>query len=407
MSETGNDLVSNTMTTKQTTPPLANFQPFPRNSVNLITGPTSIGKTYFVTQLLKHPHLYFQGHINRIIIILCNDRIQHLEFESSFPVAQISIKDFNPEDLEQNDLVVIDDLQAITEIIRLTISVCAHHYNLASLFVITHSLLGNSHFELLNLCHRVFLFMKSRANVRLVKYIISNFYQDPDIQTSLKSIITFCQRQGQVLALELNPLASSEQENLQLIGFSHLTNLHTAGYFLIYIAPQASMDYEEAHTLTTSLDPEHAHHIDLDFEGLPSNALVVVPAITVKQSQLKSKGNETLCSEAEQWNETVDEIEEQINDTFKPNRLKNIKVLTKAILRRKDICLYKDGRFFHKKGRPKTKVNLLDFVGTATRRAMDSDNTSTHEWKLFSMYAKEFTQKGIYKGIIQNKLLLV
>jgi len=392
------------MTSKQTTPPLANFQPFPRNSVNLITGPTSIGKTYFVTQLLKHPHLYFQGPVTRIIIILCNDRIQHLEFESTIPVAQISIKDFNPEDLEQNDLVVIDDLQAITELVRLTISVCAHHYNLASLFVITHSLLGNSNFELLNLCHRVFLFLKSRANVRLIKYIISNFYQDPDIQSSLKSIITFCQRQGQVLALELNPLASTHQDNLQLVGFSHLTNLHSAGYFLVYLAPQASMDYEEAHTSTTSLDSEQAQHIDLDFEGLPSNALVVVPATSVKQSQQKV---ESVCSEADQWNETVDEIEEQINDTFKPNRLKNIKALTKAILRRKDICLYKDGKFFHKKGMPKTKVNLLDFVGTATRRAMNSDITSTPEWRLFSMYAKEFKDKGIYKGIIQNKLLLV
>jgi len=388
------------MTSKETTP--ASFQPFPRNSVNLVTGPTSIGKTYFVTQLLQHPDLYFQGPINRIIIILCNDRIQHLEFESAIPVAQFSLHNFNPEDLEENDLVVIDDLQAITELVRLTISVCAHHYNLASLFVVTHSLLGNSHFELLNLCHRVFLFMRSSANVRLVKYIVSNFYQDPEVQASLKDIITFCQRQGQVLALELNPLASSSSD-LQLIGFSHLTNLQTLGYFYIYIFPQASMDYSELHQ-NRMVDSHLAQQIDVT--DLPSNALVVVPASAVKQSQTQKK-QESTCSDEDQWNETVENIEEQINDNFKPARLKSIKVLTKEILKRKDICLYKDGRFFHKKGRPNTKVNLLDFVGTATRRGMDSDDTNSNEWRLFSMYAKEFARKGIYKGVIQNKLLLV
>jgi len=379
----------------------SHFQPFPKNSVNLVTGPTSIGKTYFVTQLLSHHNLYFQSPVNRILIILCNDRIQPVNFESEIQVEQIPIADFDPEHLEEHDLVVIDDLQAITENIRLTISVCAHHYNLASLFIITHSVLGNSHFELLNLCHRVFLFLRSRANVRLVKYIISNFYQDPEVQQSLKNIITFCQRKGEVLALELNPIASYASD-IQLIGFSHLTLLHSAGYFLLYTPPQVSMDYEEEHS-HSRVDSELAQHIDL--EDLPQNTLIVVPASSVKASQKHS--TKEMCSDEQQWTNTTEEIEEMINENFKQSRWKNIKILAKEILKREDLCVYTNGRYFHKKGKPKTKVNMLDFLGTATRQVMKGEKTDTPEYKLFGMYARMFLDKGIRTTVIQNKKLLV
>lgn len=48
------------------------FVPFLRNSVNVIVGPTHIGKTFFVTKLLNHYKVFFPGPVSRILIILCN-----------------------------------------------------------------------------------------------------------------------------------------------------------------------------------------------------------------------------------------------------------------------------------------------------------------------------------------------
>ena len=242
---------------------LSSFNPFPRNSVNLVSGPTSSGKTFFVSRLLENYKVYFQGPVERIVVVLCNERIPNLslnlnsEEEETF-IIQVPLKDFDPEQLKENDLVVIDDLQALTDVVRLTISVCAHHYNLASLFIITHSLLGNrNNFELLSLCHRIFLFLKGTANARLFKYLNGNFYQDPDIQQALRDIVPFCQRNNQVLGLELNPLASNstDTKKINVLGFSHLPSLVSKGYFIIYTTSHLAMEYDK-----------HANHIRVEPE---------------------------------------------------------------------------------------------------------------------------------------------
>ena len=129
------------MDVKLNTPTIINL--FPRHSVNLITGPTNIGKTYYVTQLIQRYSYYFQAPIDRVVIIVCNDRIQPLELSEEVPLSieYILWSDFTVDQLCENDLVVIDDLQDLSPTLKETISVCAHHFNLAALFVITHSCL--------------------------------------------------------------------------------------------------------------------------------------------------------------------------------------------------------------------------------------------------------------------------
>src|SRR5574343_196635 len=57
-------------------PKLLHYKPFPRNSVNLVTGPTSVGKTRFITHLFNHFPVYFQPPVNRILVVQCNGRMQ-------------------------------------------------------------------------------------------------------------------------------------------------------------------------------------------------------------------------------------------------------------------------------------------------------------------------------------------
>ena len=413
------------MSLKVDTSNLSNFNPFPRNSVNLITGPTSSGKTYFVSRLLENYRVYFQGPVDRIVVVLCNDRIQNLnlnlnpeertreeEEEEEDPllplILQVPLADFDPDQLQENDLVVIDDLQALTDVVRLTISVCAHHYNLVSLFIITHSLLGNKrHFELLSLCHRIFLFLKGTANVRLFKYLTSNFYQDPEIQQALKDIIPFCQKTNQVLGLELNPLASNSTDTrrINVLGFSHLPSLVSKGYFIIYTTSHLAMEYEEQ-TNPYRVDQELASDfVEENSRQLPKYSLVVVSASSVIASHMPSEeeGSKSKCSAHQQWIETLEEIEELIESNFKPSRWHALKSLAKEILKNKNWCVYTDGRYFHVKGRPKTKVPLLDFLGEVTKQVFGSDKTEKPEYKKFRPYVRELRARGVSSTLLRNK----
>lgn len=399
------------MPSKQTTP--CEFHPFPRNSVNLVTGPTSSGKTYFVTQLLNHYRRYFLGPVDRIVVILCNERIQQLslepdaEGEAPPEVIQIPLGEFDPDFLQENDLVVIDDLQALTEVVRLSVSVCAHHYNLASLFIVTHSLLGNKrHFELLTLCHRVFLFLKGTANVRLFKYLNSNFFQDPDIQQALKEIVPFCQRQNQVLCLELNPLASASSDRLGVLGFSHLPSLVTSGYFVLYTTKEKAMEYSEEYA-HSRVEPDLAGRFSSQEEltSLPPSALVVVPATSVLASLPETPMGEqdAKCSDRQQWQDTLEEIEELIESNFVRTRWMVLKNLAKELLKIKSNCFYTDGRHFHKRGKP--KVPLLDFLGTVSRQATINESVEKPEFKLYRPYVRELRSRGVSSTLLRNKLI--
>lgn len=385
----------------------APFTPFPRHSVNLLTGPTSIGKTTYITNIIENRHIYFQTPINRILIVLCNSRVQEVPLQSDLdiPVEQIPLSQYEPDTLQEHDLVVIDDIQKVTEAIRLTISVCAHHYNLASLFVVTHSLLNHSNFELLSLCHRVFLFLRASSNTRLSKYILSNFFQEPEVKLALTSIINFCIKEEEVLALELNAPASTINDKLKYIAFSHLTNLASNGFCYIYPNPQALMDYNDAHT-HLRVEPELAGNFTED--SIPRFALVAVPTKSIIASKLAppiSEDEHPKCSRQEQWRNTVDEIEELIESNFKTSRWTNCKALVTEILRNKKFCVFTDGRYFQLIGRPDTRVALLEFLGVATRPAHRNELSNTHKYKIFKKHAQEIREFGSLPSLIKNKLL--
>ena len=393
------------------------FEPFPRNSVNLIVGPTHIGKTFFVTQLLNNYKLYFPSPVHRIVIVLCNERVQPLDFNPNLGVAikQIPLSEFVPDELQEHVLVVIDDLQSLTEPIRLTISVCAHHYNLVSLFVITHNLLGNSNFELVNYCHRLFLFMSASSNARQLLYIINHFYHDVEIKAYLKSVFSFCQKEKEVLALELNPLAGKNNSNNKknkhsqvVLAFSHLTTLATKGYCLLYPYPHWAKDYIKtfSHSVATNMSQVFAHE---DVTSYPSPTLVAVPLNDVvdgKKRESEKKETTIQCSEKMQWEETNREIEENIESYFPPPRWQKIKNLAKEILRHPQFCVKTDGKTFHLKDRPRTEVSMIDFLAVVTRRAAPMEQNRDPIWKLYSLHVDALLKNNAPKDLFKNKLLM-
>jgi hypothetical protein len=386
------------------------YSPFPRNSVNVIVGPTHIGKTYFVTKLISNYKLFFAPPVKRILIVLCNVRVQPIEFdrELDVPVEQIPLSEFVPDNLEPHDLVVLDDLQVLSEPIRLTITVCAHHYNLAALFVITHSVLGNANFELLNYCHRLFSFMGASANVRQIKYIINSYYHDTEIKQYLKSVCSFCEKTKEVLALELNPLANNNAQRQVVLAFSHLTSLLDKGYFLLYPYPHWGKEYSKTFKGSVTTKMSDSFTMTDDSFQYPDPMLVAVPVNTVLQAKtvLVADKKERQCSDQKQWEETIREIEDNIESYFPPARWQKIKNLAKEILRNSQFCVKTDGKTFHLKERPRTEVSMIDFLAVATRRAGPIETRRDPMWKIYSLHVDTLLKNNAPKDLFKNKLLV-
>lgn len=394
------------------TPPLLEHTIFPRNSVNLVVGPTHIGKTFFVNKLLNNYKLYFNGPVGRILIVLCNDRVQPLALElaaaDEVEVEQIPLSEFVPYNLEANDLVVIDDLQIVTPAIRETITVGAHHYNLVSLFVITHDLVGNANFELVRKCHRLFLFMSANANTRQINHIINYFYHDIEIKKYLKTVASFCQQEREVLALELNPITSSSSSSSQnsqvILALSHIGCLLTKGYYLLYPFPHWGQTY------TAQIGANYSvQGIELPpTANMPESTLVAVPVSAVVKAKAAAAAAKTepKCMDKVQWEETNREIEENIESYFPPQKWQKIKNLAKEILRNKQFCVKTDGKTFHLVNKPKTEVSLIDFLAVATRRAAPMEQERDPTWRVFAMHVDTLLKNNAPKDLFKNKLLM-
>jgi enamine deaminase RidA (YjgF/YER057c/UK114 family) len=210
------------------------------------------------------------------------------------------------------------------------------------------------------------------------------------------------------LGLELNPLASNStnSQKINVLGFSHLPSLVSKGYFIIYTTSNLAMDYEES-TNHYRIDQEVASDFaEENSQQLPKYSLVVVSASSVISSQKPKEDEEgrgTKCSAQEQWNQTMEEIEELIESNFKPSRWHALKSLAKEILKNKNWCVYVDGRYFHVKGKPKTKVPLLDFLGEVTKQVFGSDKTEKPEYKKFRLYVRELRARGVSSTLLRNK----
>jgi hypothetical protein len=133
------------------------FNPFPRASSTLITAPSFSGKSLFLKNIIERQDLYFRDRIDRVVILNCNPRVsfytlqQRPECNRPLPVVQEYLVDeFNFDSLQDTDLCIVEDLQSLTDEIRLLLTALCHHANLVHLFLVAHGVLGQ---KTLSYCH--------------------------------------------------------------------------------------------------------------------------------------------------------------------------------------------------------------------------------------------------------------
>ena len=80
----------------------------------LLVGPSYIGKSYLLKQLLEHQHLFFENVVERVLVINCRPKIEFYELQAKeksprpLPkVEQMLWSDSNLDMLEAGDVVIV------------------------------------------------------------------------------------------------------------------------------------------------------------------------------------------------------------------------------------------------------------------------------------------------------------
>ena len=414
------------------------FHPFPAASSTLIVAPPYTGKSYFVKQVLERQELYFEKPVSRVIVINCDERVKFYELEqppSSFdeprplPTVEQYVWDtFDSSGLSEGDVVLVDDLQVITPRVRELITALTHHCFLGHLFVICHGVLGTRMYELLSYVHRVCLFTASTAVVRLGLYIIQRFYVDVELKDFLKRIVGICERQQEILLLEINNLPGNVQP--YHVALSHLAKLRDpeAPFAMAYSYPSKAGLYEKlakekriarvTPRLLEALPPK---------EFLPQGSFVILTPSSVQELRHEDdrrrgdgdrEGNDEaeeeedcLKKQTEEWNDAVQELEMRIEDFVDPKGGKWLlaKNLLKEILRNSGICILDNRKEMMLENSARTRTSILDFIVNCIRRAGPTESETrgtSKEYGIYRLYVDSLLQNLCPKTLFKNKILL-
>ncbi len=433
--------VSQTMSLDETThPPRQYFCPFPTASSTLIVAPPYTGKSYFVKQVLESQEFYFERPVEKVVVINCDERVKFYELEDppgSFAderrplpkVEQCVWDTFDSESLREGDVVLVDDLQVITPRVRELITALTHHCCLGHLFVVCHGVLGTRMYELLSYVHRVCLFTASTAVVRLGLFIVQRFYVDTELKEFLKSVIAICERQQEILVLEINNLPGNVQP--YHVALSHLAQLRNpeASFAMAYSYPSRSGLYEKLarEKRIARLAPKLLEALPAK-DHLPPGSFVILNPSNVQQLRDEaaafrdnggdnedggeSEGSEDcLKKQTEEWNDAVAELEMRIEDFVDPKGGKWLlaKNLLKEILRNSNICILDNRKEMMLENNERTRVSILDFVTNCIRRAGPNEDEShgdSREYEIYRLYVRSLLRNLCPKSLFKNKILL-
>ena len=311
------------------------FEPFPKNSSTLLVAPSKTGKSWFLKVILENQELYFRNLITRVLVINCDPRIEFHELEETpekrngvaeLPeVVQCTWDTYDPQDLSEGDVVIIDDLEEFNAQARDLVNKYAHHLNLAHVFVVTHAVLSQKNFGLLNFVHRVLLFLQSSAVSRLASYIEQTFFRDAELKEFIKKIVAVCERQKQPLLLEISSLPNNIAP--LHVACSHLLSLtdKSCSFAVVYPHPSHFEMYRDLslspkddrgnpQLLQGILNPEklplpknliEGSFVLLNAEGLSSLS---------KSAEVSSEADATCLDMEQKWNDTVAEMEQKIEN---------------------------------------------------------------------------------------------
>lgn len=417
------------------------FRPFPRQTSTLVAGPSFLGKSTYVRKLIEYQHLFFQDRVSRVVVVNCNDAVTFCPLEepkddSPFrrPLAELvqrTWEDFELEELDTGDVLVIDDLQRVTERVREIVTAATHHLALGHCFLICHSVLGSKQYELLNLVHRIALFCSSTSVANLASYVLSTRILDPELKVQLKQALGAAQRSREVLVLELSSLPESIQP--YHVASSHLLRLlePKSGFALVYPYPARAEMFQEFSESFEDVEPrsreEAAKNLPGPEEFVAGSFLVLRPeqvaSLKKRAKSARKAGDkqeeEDLAAEAEagkcldkreeEWNSTVLRMERDLENFLPAKQWRAAKSLLYEILHSPKMCLLHDGRRIKLHGNGGAVASAVDFISTATRRDAPAEKRSkgqTLEYKNYRQFTSALLSAHAPRTIFKNRLVL-
>ena len=382
---------------------------FPQCSVNLISCSSNSGKTRFLTKVIDHREKFFQNPetLRCILYVNCNQRdwtIQHpwtTNNQETLEIVSLALDEFSNLDtlLEPNDLLVLDDLLQLDDSVQFIIKYGAHHYQLASVFVVTQSCLGSPLYSLIRSVHNLVLLFGNSATTRLAQHLVQSFYLCTDTKAYLKSIFGLAEKKQDIVVLKLNGVASYRPHSkiLALTGVEHLFN---SSYCFAY----PELHYLEAMNQNTV--GYSAQTSSLEGERL-QEAFVLLPASRVQTEPTKLVDtNEPDClkDKQKQWNDMALFLETEIENTFPFKKWNAAKNLAREILRCNELCISGDFRTVFIRDRPKFNFTIVDFLSAASRKPGPSE--SIDKVALYRPLVLVLLKHHVPHAFFVNKLML-
>jgi len=380
------------------------YVPFPSHSVNVITGSTNSGKTHLMLHILKNKEDYFQTVPVKTIVVLCNNLVSGEEYEEA-GAEVISFVDFDiDEHLQPETLLIFEDVQNLARNISDCINIHAHHSNLSSVFVIVQGILGNDDlFRLLSLTHRIILFYCSSVCTRLSNYLNSYFFQNQELKDYIKQIRQYSEGKKNILLLELNQIQGKNKTKfLAISGLGNTSKMSPPVYFPHFRDKKAYKDqYGDNEALIEADDDDDE---DSDDEKFPGGGYVLVPSENVRKRKRSSKGKPGSAeSDMEQrWNNTLREMEQDIESSMPSKKWQIGKNILRAIMKTKKLCVSADGKVMFIKDQPKTAIPILDYIIAASRSAGPEEVAD----KLYIQYTRLLLSSNTPSAFFKNKSLL-
>jgi len=379
---------------------------FPPNSVNVISAPTSSGKTHLVLQILKNRQLYFPREFTSVIVVQCNSNVDCSVYneaatEAGLDLQIFSLEEFDVEEyLSEKSLLIFEDVQFVNNKITSCVNVHAHHFDLESVFIVCQSLIGTQDlFRLISLAHRVVLFFSTGSARRSSGYIVSQFFQDNEIKLYLKEIESYAGRNGNILLLEVNQLnGKNRTKYLAISGLENMSDLtmKPVTYFPHY---NQKRKFEEAFG-------DNETEVDFDPDDLLDTSFLLVPARNVRKRSNGGEGGSAGGRGADKksrWTMMSESLKEAIEMSTTAKKRFPMTVMVRSILSVPFFELTENGSHFQLEDQPATKVNTLDFAALATRQSGPGEKKFD---PLFVRMTKMMLAKGVPATYFKNKALV-
>jgi len=405
-----------------------NFQtPFPPNSVNILVASTNSGKTTLAFEIIKNQQYFFKRKVNKIVLVLCNPLIDNSEFflddidpDLKELIVVKSIDEFDIEsDLEAGTFLIFDDVQTVNRKILDCVNLFAHHADLESVFIICQGLLGSKDlFPLVSLTHRIVLFFSAAGATRLSRFIISSFFQDPELKEYLRGIVARAEKNKSVLLLDVNQLNGvNKPKFLAIDGLDHLAEGRPAIVYphLNEKNNYKKMKYDEYEAELSGDSNDNDDNVGEDGNNhvdVPEGSYVLVPAANVKRKKKKGKFDATMSSSSSSdqnpsyakkvWDEMVHAIEQDIIRSVRVDKRSEAFNVAVAILKTKQFTVNPDGRSMAIVGLPKSRIPVLDFVMTAIRKSGPNEIADDNYVDYMRILLDNHTPRNFFK----NKLLV-